>query len=270
MNPTWQDFLHQHPAVLLKIATQTLYQIDQLAILRVTGSDATVFLQGQLSCDVKKLSPQNSFFTAFCNAKGQVISTLLILKKDDHFLILLPQALLEKVQKKLQMYIMRSKVHLKNVSAELCLLGVSEVDLAQDNFSRQGDFIKLPQSRYLMISSVEKVIDFCFEKLNEGFLFQTSKRWHYFDLQAGLAWLTPDSSERYIPQMLNVEKFGGISFDKGCYTGQEVIARTHYLGKAKRELITTDAETIADKGTVLHSVTFDKKTLFLVVMPIQS
>ncbi|MCK4494222.1 MAG: folate-binding protein YgfZ [Methylococcales bacterium] len=269
MNPLWQNFLQQHSAIILKTTPQkALYQIEKLAILRVTGSDATTFLQGQLSCDVKKLNPQNSFFSAFCNAKGQVISTLLILKHADHFLILLPHDLLEKVQKKLQMYIMRSEVQLKNVSAELCLLGLSAENAAEDNFSRQGDLIKLPQSRYLRVSSVENIIAFCTEKRKQGFHFQNSNGWDYLDIQAELAWLTQDSSEHYIPQLLNVEKFGGISFDKGCYTGQEVIARTHYLGKAKRKLIATKSESIANKGIILQSETVNDQNVFLVIMPI--
>ena len=72
-----------------------------------------------------------------------------------------------------------------------------------------------------------------------------SNTWEYQDISAGIPWLTEDSSEEYIPQMLNIDKLGGISFNKGCYTGQEIIARTHYLGKAKRELFLAECNSIA-------------------------
>ncbi|MCK5728313.1 MAG: folate-binding protein YgfZ [Methylococcales bacterium] len=273
MNPIWQDFLHSNRATFANkptTLTPALYAITKLGILSVTGADSTLFLQGQLSCDIKNLTTENSFFSAFCNAKGQVISTLLIVKQADGFLIVLPHSLLSKVQKKLQMYIMRSKVQLKEVSSELCLVGLSEEHATDDNFSRQGDLIKIPQSRYLMINSAEAIINFCTKKLNEGLFFQKSDGWDYLDVSAGLAWLTPDSSEHYIPQMLNVEKWGGISFDKGCYTGQEVIARTHYLGKTKRELVVTDSKIATNTGNILQSETFNDTERCLAIMSIQS
>ena len=83
----------------------------------------------------------------------------------------------------------------------------------------------------------------------QDFIITNSTHWNYQDISAGIPWLTLTSSEEYIPQMLNIDKLGGISFNKGCYTGQEIIARTHYLGKAKRELFLAECEITAMLGS---------------------
>jgi folate-binding protein YgfZ len=284
MNLLWKAFLNKQNAIILdndeiKFSHSTqqlspsLYPISQLALLSVTGKDASSFLQGQLTCDVNKLQPDNSFFAAFCNAKGRVISTLLIIQQVDGFLLILPRCLVDKVQKKLQMYVMRSKVTLKNISTERCLIGISGkpeqlplVAFPEDNFSHQTNLIKLPNSRYLMIETVDKTIDFWLTGIEKGLNFQDSTRWNYLDIRSGLAWLKKETSERYIPQMLNLDALGGISFDKGCYTGQEVVARTHYLGKAKRKLMITKSADEAKTGDIIQSSTYEGEHYFLVVL----
>ena len=288
MNPIWHDFLSNQNATILDNDTvqfthnspplcPALYPLSQLALLKVTGEDSAQFLQGQLTCDIYKLNDDNSFFTAFCNAKGRVISTLLMIKHIEGFLLILPRYLMDKVQKKLQMYVMRSKVTVENISTEFCLTGITglpeqlpSLTFPEDDFSHKTNLIKLPQSRYLMIESVDKTIDFWLKGIETRLNFQNSERWNYLDIQAGIAWLNEETSECYIPQMLNLEALGGISFDKGCYTGQEVVARTHYLGKAKRTLMTTESEQEANSGDIIQSHTYEDKTFFLVVLPIKS
>lgn len=257
MNQNFADFLASQPAVfsdnnalqfpLNKACDNALYAIAHLSVLKVNGDDAVQFLQGQLTCNINDLTEQNSFFSGFCNAKGRVISTLLILKHNAAFLIILPTVLLEKVTNKLKMYVLRSKVLLQDVSDEFCLSGLSCVNdmatylsLPETDFSRHNNLLKLPNAHYLLIADVDKTISFWSERIEQGFQVCNSQQWQALDLNAGLAWLDETSSEEYIPQMLNLDKFGGISFTKGCYTGQEVVARTHYLGKAKRELFLTE------------------------------
>jgi len=182
---------------------------------------------------------------------------LLILKKEDSFLIVLPVELIEVVSKKLQMYILRAKVKLHNASDELCLIGISSPNkqslptLPLIDFSvTQGNeiIVNFPSNndRHLIISSVQHAIDFWTQLIQDShFSITDSTHWSYQDISAGVVWLTLDSSEEYIPQMLNIDKLGGISFNKGCYTGQEIIARTHYLGKTKRELFLAECEITA-------------------------
>ena len=254
MNSNWLSFLSARGATFLendniqfsqmnKSLTSALYPIPQLSILEITGNDSSTFLQGQLTCNIKELRENNSFFAAFCNAKGRTISTLLIFKQGESFFLILPTPLKNKVQKKLQMYVLRSDVQLIDVNDNYCISGLqvsvkqlNNMTLPCNDFARENELIKLPNSNYLMIATVEESIKQWSEYLEQGILTQSSSAWNYLAISAGLAWLDDESSEVYIPQMLNLDKFGGISFDKGCYTGQEVIARTHYLGKAKRGL----------------------------------
>ncbi len=254
MNSNWLDFLSTQGAIFLennkvqfpqanKSLSSALYPISQLSLLRITGTDSLTFLQGQLTCNIKELREDNSFFAAFCNAKGRTISTLLIFKQAESFFLVLPTTLKTKVQKKLQMYIMRSDVQLIDANDDYCVSGLqvsaeqlNNITLPTKDFTRKNELIKLPNATYLMISTVENSIKKWIEYLKKGFFPQSSWLWNYLAISAGLAWLDEKSSEVYIPQMLNLDEFNGISFDKGCYTGQEVIARTHYLGKAKRRL----------------------------------
>jgi folate-binding protein YgfZ len=260
MNTIWINFLTSNNATFTdnseiqfpqnqQPSTNIISAIAHLAVIKVTGKDAVQFLQGQLTCNINDINHSNSFFAAFCNAKGRTISTLLILKSEDGFLLILPCELTDKVIGKLQMYILRSDVQLSNISDELCLIGITSnnstyfADLPENNFAVTNDnseiFIKMPSSenRFLHISSVAIATSLWTQLIEENnFYAHSSNSWIYHDMLAGIPWLTVDSSEEYIPQMLNIDKLGGISFNKGCYTGQEIIARTHYLGKAKREL----------------------------------
>ena len=299
MNSNWLNFLSAQGAIFLendkiqfpqtnKSLTSALYPVPQLSILKITGNDASIFLQGQLTCNIKNLKENNSFFAAFCNAKGRTISTLLIFKQAESFFLVLPTVLKTKVQKKLQMYVLRSDVQLIDANDDYCISGLqfsdeqlNHITLPFDDFARESELIKLPNSSYLMVATVESSIKQWSDYLKKGLLAQSSSVWNYLAISAGLAWLDDESSEVYIPQMLNLDKLGGISFDKGCYTGQEVVARTHYLGKAKRGLFI--AESTAgmvfeenninnDKGEsigkVIKSENFVDKQRLLIVMSI--
>ncbi len=242
MNPTWQDFLTSQ-SISNTASHNALYGISHLSILKISGTDAADFLQGQLTCNTKELNAKNSFFAGFCNAKGRVISTFLILKHNEDFLLILPSVLLEKVKNKLKMYVLRSKVQLQEASAELCLTGLrctqeiaTDLSLPTINFARNNQWIKLPNAHYLSVATIADAMSEWTNLQNNAFQMQNAQDWQSLDMQGGLAWLDETSSEEYIPQMLNLDKLGGVSFTKGCYTGQEIVARTHYLGKTKREL----------------------------------
>jgi len=267
MNADWINFLKSrypnsiHNSVIDQSDQQqlqnTISPLTHLAILKVTGDDASHFLQGQLTCNINELDQSKSFFTAFCNAKGRTICTLLIIKTTTDYLLILPAELIDKVSKKLQMYIMRSKVQLSNVTNELCLTGIQTStpsilpclpETAFTVIQEENIIVKFPLSghRYLVICPTQQSITLWTDLSNANLVTATSlESWNAQDISAGIPWLTQTTSEVYIPQMLNIDKLGGISFTKGCYTGQEIIARTHYLGKAKRELFLAYCENTA-------------------------
>jgi folate-binding protein YgfZ len=275
MNPEWLDFLKSTSAATAENSTlqssNTVTAITDLAIIEVSGKDAAQFLQGQLTCNINELTASNSFFAAFCNAKGRTISTLLILKNNESFLLILALELLEKVIAKLRMYILRADVQLHNRLNNYCLMGLNSTDTSVISHCPGSDFevsnhseitVKIPvkANRYLLISGIDRAKQLWTELTQtQALAIAEPSRWRYQDISSGLPWLDQESSEQYIPQMLNIDKLGGISFQKGCYTGQEIIARTHYLGKTKRELFLAECDKTALIENHMHIIDNNKQ-----------
>ena len=261
MNQNWKKFLLSQYATFesdtcisfpakADDTNKTIYPVAHLAILTVSGKDAAKLLQGQITCDVNVVSETKSSLGALCNPKGRAITTFLLVKTGDVFLMVLPKELLEAVKKRLQMYVLRSDVTLTDSSSQLCLLGLRHLDnLSGVLFATtQEEIIAVSlsktESRYLVIAEVDKAIELWSNRIgNQGFQPENSEQWRYLDIISGIPWLTTKTSEEFIPQMLNLDLLGGISFNKGCYTGQEIVARTHYLGKAKRALFLAECDT---------------------------
>ncbi len=228
-----------------------IYPVAHLAVLTISGKDAEHFLQGQLTCDIKEVTEIKSSLGALCNPKGRTITTFLLVKSGDAYLMVLPGELLELVKKRLQIYVLRSDVTLTDNSDQLCLIGLTDtVKLNGPLFATTRDEIisvdfSVTQSRYLIIAETEKAIKFWTDHVSkQGFQPEDSEQWGVLDIVSGIPWISKETSEEFIPQMLNLDHLGGISLNKGCYTGQEIVARTHYLGKAKRALFLAECRTI--------------------------
>jgi tRNA-modifying protein YgfZ len=263
MNKNWKTFLLSQQASVndeAKIAfadvassgVNSIYPLTHLATLSLTGKDAAKLLQGQITCNVNDINEAKSSLAAMCNPKGRAIATFLLVKSADAFLLVLPVELLETVRKRLQMYVLRSDVKITDSSDELCLLGISEPDKPDHAFLTeiQKDIISVnfPGStiRKLLIAKLDVAMHFWSDRVDsQGFRVGRSDEWQYLDIVSGIPWVTMATSEEFIPQMLNLDKLGGISFNKGCYTGQEIVARTHYLGKSKREMFLAECQTSA-------------------------
>jgi len=260
MNQNWKNFLlSQHatfesdtditfPAIV-DDNDETIYPVAHLAVLTVSGKDAAKLLQGQVTCDVNELTDTKSCLGALCNPKGRAITTFLLIKTGDVFLVILPEELLETVKKRLQMYILRSAVTVTDSADQLCLIGLSTKKMQAEslfNTSQQDNItvnFSTTQNRYLVIADTDKAIALWSDRVdNLKFKPKNSDQWRYLDILSGIPWLTTETSEEFIPQMLNLDQLGGISYNKGCYTGQEIVARTHYLGKTKRALFLAECE----------------------------
>jgi len=241
------------------------FPLDHFSVLEISGEDAGKFLQGQLTCNINELTSTKASFAAFCTAKGRVIATLLILKLPTSFQILMPRSLLDKVKSKLQLYILRSKVVLHDCSSKIKLLGLScpqgceELGFAGEALAVTQTAVvtalRLPTAdqRFICLLAEDSNPDFITSLQQHGFVSSDTAHWRYLDITSGIPWFELQQSELYIPQMLNIDKLGGISFNKGCYTGQEIVARTHYLGQSKRELYTVEADSeLADEAEQLE------------------
>ncbi|WP_082877741.1 YgfZ/GcvT domain-containing protein [Methylomonas koyamae] len=270
-----------------------IYGDTGLAAIEVTGTDAAVFLQGQLTCNIDELSDSHSSIAALCNAKGRVISTLLVVKTPQGFVLILPSELRDTVADKLRRYVLRAKVQLAQ-DKRLAICGISGrvgpaagLEPAQTDFSvalSPEPLIKLPAAPRFLWLLPESLAAEKIAKLTEqqDVVRGSLAEWRYRDIDSGLPWFGPEQSEQHIPQMLNLDRLGGISFNKGCYTGQEIVARTHYLGKVKRALFVAEysgaglpqpGSTVRDlecgvAGTVLTAAAWAGSTHLLLVLQI--
>ncbi|MFZ2313531.1 MAG: folate-binding protein [Methylobacter sp.] len=266
MNPNWKSFLLSENAIFendtriifpspLHEGSKRIYPVSHLGVLTVAGKDAAKLLQGQITCNINDITEIKSSLGALCNPKGRAITTFLLIKKDDAYLLILPKELLESVKKRLQMYVLRSDVTLTDSSDGLCLVGLSYSDAQMNEPSSPEQLfattqqenitvnLSSDQNRCLIIAEADSARKLWSEQVKDGFQPENSDQWRYLDILSGIPWLTIETSEEFIPQMLNLDKLGGISFTKGCYTGQEIVARTHYLGTAKREMFLAECDT---------------------------
>ncbi|NOQ63586.1 MAG: folate-binding protein [Methyloprofundus sp.] len=244
MHPDWINSLKNlQLAATLKQDHPLFAPLTHLSILTVSGTDAAVFLQGQSTCDIKALVDNQPSLGAFCNAKGRTLSTFIIIKQAEQFLLILTKDLLATVQKKLQMYILRADVQLSDASDHLCLIGLHHYQL--ETPTQVYAYPQLANS-HLWIGTPEEAIQLCHNLVQQGISGVDRNTWLALDIQAGIPWLFKATSEEFVPQMINLDKLNAISFEKGCYTGQEIVARTHYLGKNKRALYQASCVTDTD------------------------
>lgn len=225
-----------------------LATLDHLGVIHVAGEDAQSFLQGQFSNDITLLDSTSSQISAYCNPKGRMLAQLLIIQTAGEYYLLLPRTILEKTLMRLRMFVLRSKVTLTDLSDEMVCLGLigaqagdTDIPLPASDYdvaSTDQIFIaKIPASpdRYLVLTPLDKATSL-WQSLSDKYPTVSSQAWHWLDIKAGLPNIQTETVEEFVPQMLNLELIGGVNFKKGCYPGQEIVARMHYLGKPKRRM----------------------------------
>lgn len=182
--------------------------IPYLAVARVHGDDAGDFLQSQLSADIAALEPGDKTPACYCTPKGKVLGLLLVGRDEQGFLLAGNSELLPGILKRLQMFVMRSKVTFSETKA----------------------------------AAVTSDSGPAFGCSGEGGAMADAEAWRAGELLEGMVWLNAESTDSYIPQMLGFENIGAVSFQKGCYPGQEIVARARYLGKVKRRPLVVTVE----------------------------
>lgn len=239
--------------------------ITRLGIIAIQGQDAVTFLQGQTTCDVRQVGPSKSCSGALCNPKGRVIATFRLLRGEEGFFMLLDADLLDTVLKRLKMFVLRAKVALSDASADWSLHGMIGTDLpealragglqipeeAEGAWSANGLLAVRPASdplRCLVMAPSGAPTAW----LDKPQAVEESVWWQA-EIASGLAHIGAALSEEFVPQMLNLDLTNAISFTKGCYTGQEVVARTHYLGQAKRRLLRYGVEDVCQPGLAIYA-----------------
>jgi tRNA-modifying protein YgfZ len=204
--------------------------LDDLGALRFTGADAARFLQGQVSSDVMRLAAEPSLLAGYHNPQGRTLALLrLIQLAPGDILALLPRELAQDVARRLSKFILRSNVKLADVSERFNIHGLVAADDAEPSAPQAGTtLVRLADApaRWLKISPVGDAVTAHGDR----------QRWRSLDIAGGLPQVYTATSEEFVAQMLNLDALGAIDFDKGCYTGQEVIARAHYRGRVKRRM----------------------------------
>lgn len=214
-------------------------ELTDLGVLRLQGIDAERFLQGQLSNDVLRVGPERSLLAGYHNPQGRSIALLrLVHVAEGDLLAILPRELAVPVAQRLGKFVLRAKVRITDDSDAWSMCGLIDAytSAAVGEQRRVNEAIRVcvqqDPSRWLEISP---------RATQAGDAVQPDpgadrEHWRALDVAAGLPQVYASTSERFVAQMLNLDVLGAIAFDKGCYTGQEVIARAHYRGRVKRRM----------------------------------
>lgn len=278
MNTTWQTHLEREGArfdsngsasfsdastEMQAIEGDVIADLSHLGLIRVHGSDVRDFLQGQFSNDLRQVDAEHSQLSAYCSPKGRILANFRLLLRDDAFYLVMPRELIEPTLRRLRMFVLRSQVVLEDASDSLSLVGVAgdrvvaalhegfcALPAAVDTSHSDGDVtaVCLPGAgapRYLLLGPADAMVAL-WNRLKSVAQPVGAAAWRMLDIRAGIPLIQTATVEAFVPQMVNYQLIGGVSFKKGCYPGQEVVARMQYLGKLKRRMyrarIDADAE----------------------------
>jgi folate-binding protein YgfZ len=204
-----------------------LVDLSDNALLAITGDDATAFLQGQLTNDVAALEPGEAQWTGWCSPKGRLLASMLLVKRPDGYYAMLPAELAPAIAKRLAMFVLRSKVKVADVSADHARLGIVGEAPAQAQATpvAAGLWVVLAPQDHARVAAARQAT-------RPG----TAADWTLALIHAGIPTIVAATQEEFVPQMANFDLIGAVSFRKGCYTGQEIVARTQYRGILKKRM----------------------------------
>jgi folate-binding protein YgfZ len=256
-------------------------QLAQFGLIRFLDAGAQDFLHNQLTCDVNALQPGRGTYGAYCTPKGRVLATFLLWRAEQGFFMQLPSSLREPIQKQLSRFILRSKVRAVDATGEWTLLGISGKDgaalvqrvagvapravheVAQTSTAM---VMRLPGDRFEIAVSPDQA-----QALQEALAADGERAdaadWQRRVIRAGVPVILPPTQEAFVPQMINLDLIGGVSYDKGCYPGQEIVARMHFRGTLKQRMYLANvaADEQPQPGEKLFSPAFGEQACGTVV-----
>lgn len=273
MNLNWQTFLTRHGAVIAANKVEhfgdaagelgataqdtVLCDLSQFGMLKVSGEEAQSFLHNLFSSDVNALTPQHALRSSFNTAKGRTLATFLIWRTGADYFLQLPQELTATIQKKLSMYVLRAKVKIEDASDSVVRIGISGanaekllkehicVHLEKTPLSVSAgthdnktcfSVIRLDEQRFQVNIDPPEDASALWQKLSTEARPVGSPCWNWLNIRAGIPVVLPQTQEQFVAQMMNLDLIGAVNFKKGCYPGQEIVARMQYLGKLKRRM----------------------------------
>ncbi len=305
MNPVWQTHLHNCNATienncvihfgnitaeLKDTQTETIMaDLSHHGLIRFSGEETQTFLQSQLSCDVREINVQKAQYGSYCTPKGRVLASFLLWQQNNDFLMQLPASLTASIQKRLALYVLRSKVQLIDASNDLIRIGIAgpyaatlieeitglsghlEQSPLHIIHNEKATMLYLAHTRMELITSIENA-PALWKRLNQRATSVGASCWDWLNIQSGIPVILPEIQEEFLPQMINLDAIGGISFKKGCYPGQEIVARTQYLGKLKRRMFLAHIATTetVKTGDALYSTDMNDQSSGNIVNAVSS
>lgn len=266
----WQDnellaFTEPGAEAQQALDTDVTAPLPSLAIFEVSGADAADFLQNQFSNDIKALAEGDSCLAAYCNPRGRMLALFRVIRRSDSYLLLLPSGMAEATLKRLRMFVLRSKVSFTDLSDQWAALAIAgaqtaswltKAGLALPENTDQGAWredaavvrLRGEQPRALVVAPQQRISDIWTTLAPLTRIGELA--WRLLDIRAGVPQILPGAQEKIIPQMANLDLLDGVSFTKGCYPGQEIVARLHYLGNLNRRMyrLTLDTNELPAPG----------------------
>lgn len=249
----------------ISIDENVICSLDELKVIKITGEDARTFLQGQFSNDVNGLENGHGQLNSYNSPKGRMYACFYLTCIDDAFFMLVPADIIDMLVKRLRMFIMRSQVTLEDMNTTIQCYGfhgaqtlnqlASKVNLPSNTLeatnSNGNILLKLNEKRLVAFGETIQQIT---ESLDNSIIRTNNNHWRRLDIHAGIPNIFSASQEEFVAQMVNLPLIGGVSFTKGCYPGQEVVARMHYLGKLKKRMyrITIDTDKVPLPATNIY------------------
>jgi tRNA-modifying protein YgfZ len=243
-----------------------LCDLSHYGVIKVSGEEAAKFLQAQLTNDVLALNDGQAQWNGWCSPKGRLLTTFLIWRNGADYFLQLQKSLQPTIQKRLGMFVLRAKVVIEDVSDVWQRIGVMAgmntsltlpTNLMQSEPNKLGIVIRLSNQRTFIFAEIDTAIA-TWQTLSKTISRVGANDWDLAGIRDGIIDITPETQDAYVPQMVNFELIGAVNFKKGCYPGQEIVARTQYRGILKRRMVrlTFAAINIPIAGTPLYSPAF--------------
>lgn len=255
------------------------------ALLSITGDDATAFLHGQFTNDVQALDAGAAQWNGWCTAKGRLLATFLLLRRPDGYLLMLPSEIAAAFAKRLGMFVLRSRVKIADAGEQWARIGIAGGDAAATvsrhwpqvpgpmrSVERDGAIcVALDPRRFVVLAPLEQAQDL-WDTLAQTAMPAGAEAWEWTAVQAGIPTIVAATQEAFVPQMANFDLVGGVSFHKGCYPGQEIVARTQYRGILKRRMARAHVEAAAapKPGDSVYGTAFGDQAAGTVVQAARS
>jgi len=229
--------------------------LSDLGLIAIDGEDSPTFLHNQLTNDVEHLPASEARLAGYCTPKGRLLASFLMWKSGNTIFLQLPRQIQATVQKRLQMFVLRAKAKLSDASDQYAVLGLggeaaadalkqwfpslpaqafAKQDSTSGSLIRLPDAFGLPRFQWIAETAIAQQI---WPELVKSLQPVDTGIWRLTDIHAGVPQITQPTQEQFVPQMINFELIGGVNFKKGCYPGQEIVARSQYLGKLKRRML---------------------------------